>query len=143
MQQAMKNDGLKVLFLVRMTPIIPYGILNYLMGVTEIKTSHFLIANLGLLPGIMTQVFGGTTVATLTEMIMLEGGKTEENESVNLSYIVSVVASIFSILGFCFVTYKIRKILKKDFNIKTAAPGATELHRNKVSVTNSETRNEE
>lgn len=54
LQDAIKNEGLKVLFLVRMTPIIPYGVLNYLMGMTDIKVLHYIAGSFGLVPGIVT-----------------------------------------------------------------------------------------
>jgi uncharacterized membrane protein YdjX (TVP38/TMEM64 family) len=48
------------------------------MGITEIKTSHFIIGNLGMLPGVIVYVFIGTTISSIAEAA--GGGGSEDNK---------------------------------------------------------------
>lgn len=52
-------QGLKLVFLVRLTPVMPYNLLNYALGLTRIRTFHFVVASLGMLPGALLYVYSG------------------------------------------------------------------------------------
>mmetsp|Transcript_4496 Transcript_4496/g.5211 ORF Transcript_4496/g.5211 Transcript_4496/m.5211 type:complete len:246 (+) Transcript_4496:139-876(+) len=50
--KAVGEDGLRITLLLRLSPIIPFGINNYLCGCTGMKVSEFVIGTwLGVLPG--------------------------------------------------------------------------------------------
>mmetsp|Transcript_14246 Transcript_14246/g.26392 ORF Transcript_14246/g.26392 Transcript_14246/m.26392 type:complete len:259 (+) Transcript_14246:102-878(+) len=50
--KAVSKEGLKITLLLRLSPIIPFGINNYLCGVTGIKLWEFVVGTfLGVLPG--------------------------------------------------------------------------------------------
>lgn len=47
----MKKNGFKILFLLRLPPILPYDPLSYACGFTNIKYKHFILASvLGVIP---------------------------------------------------------------------------------------------
>lgn len=62
---AIEREGLKVCCLLRMTPLFPYAILNYLMGGTKISFKHYMIAGLGMIPRCVVYVYIGTTISNL------------------------------------------------------------------------------
>jgi uncharacterized membrane protein YdjX (TVP38/TMEM64 family) len=48
------EEGLKLMFLLRLSGIAPFVLTNYAMGVTSVRLSHFLFAMLGMIPTIAT-----------------------------------------------------------------------------------------
>ncbi len=64
--KGMETDGLFYLFLLRQIPLFPGFMINLLMGVTSIRTSHFyLITQLGMLPFTVIFVNAGTQIASI------------------------------------------------------------------------------
>lgn len=58
--RAIGKEGGKIVFLLRLTPIMPFSLGNYLFGLTKVKFSHYVLANLfGMLPGIILYVYIG------------------------------------------------------------------------------------
>lgn len=50
--RAIARRGWKIVFLLRLSPIVPYGLSNYLYGVSGIRFGPYLLASwLGMLPG--------------------------------------------------------------------------------------------
>jgi len=65
---AIETEGLKLIILLRLCPIIPFNMLNYLMGITSISVKHYNIGSLGMIPGTMVYVFIGTTISDIATM---------------------------------------------------------------------------
>ena len=58
--KAVSEEGWKVVALLRLSPLIPFNIQNYLYGVTEIKFWHYVSATLvGIFPGTLMYVYLG------------------------------------------------------------------------------------
>jgi uncharacterized membrane protein YdjX (TVP38/TMEM64 family) len=51
LDRALEREGRKVVFLVRLTPLIPFNVLNYALGVTRVRFRDYLIGSVGMLPG--------------------------------------------------------------------------------------------
>ena len=57
---AIGRQGFKMVLLVRLSPIFPFNTLNYLLGVTPVRTGAYVLANLlGMLPGMILYVYIG------------------------------------------------------------------------------------
>merc|ERR1712166_1481957 len=50
LDRTMMTGGLKMTFLMRLTPLIPYILLNYLLALTKISMRDFCLGTFGLLP---------------------------------------------------------------------------------------------
>lgn len=62
LDQAIGRKGFKMVLLVRLSPVFPFTLLNYLLGLTTIRTSSYILANLiGMLPGTFLYVYIGAT----------------------------------------------------------------------------------
>lgn len=53
------------MILLRLSPVIPYNVLNYLLGAYPVKLWHFLIANFAMIPGIVVYVYVGAAVSSI------------------------------------------------------------------------------
>jgi uncharacterized membrane protein YdjX (TVP38/TMEM64 family) len=60
--KAVRKEGWKVVALMRLSPLVPFGVQNYFFGVTSIKASHFVAATaFGIMPGTLVYLFLGAT----------------------------------------------------------------------------------
>ncbi len=58
---AIAREGFKIVFLLRLSPVFPFTILNVLLGVTKVTPGAYVLANLlGMLPGTFMYVYLGS-----------------------------------------------------------------------------------
>jgi len=57
--RAVGAEGRKIVFLLRLSPVFPFNLLNYALGLTQVKTSDYVIASIGMLPGTLLYVYTG------------------------------------------------------------------------------------
>ena len=60
LDRAIGSQGFKMVFLSRLSPAFPFNLLNYLLGLTAVRTGAYVVANLlGMLPGMFLYVYIG------------------------------------------------------------------------------------
>lgn len=67
--RAIAADGRRIVFLLRLSPAVPFTLLNYLLGVTRVRFADFLLGSVGMLPATVLYVYSGKVagdVATAT-----------------------------------------------------------------------------
>jgi len=57
--RAVEAEGLKIVFLLRLTPAVPFNLLNYALGLTRVRFADYGIASIGMLPGTLLYVYSG------------------------------------------------------------------------------------
>jgi uncharacterized membrane protein YdjX (TVP38/TMEM64 family) len=57
--RAVGAAGLKIVFLLRLSPVFPFNLLNYGLGLTRVRLRDYAIAALGMLPGTFLYVYYG------------------------------------------------------------------------------------
>ena len=65
----LKRNGFKLIFLMRMTPIMPYNVLNYFMGVTSLRMVDFNLGALGMIPLTAINVYIGVQLDSINDII--------------------------------------------------------------------------
>jgi uncharacterized membrane protein YdjX (TVP38/TMEM64 family) len=60
--RAVGREGRKIVFLLRLSPVFPFNLLNYALGLTRVRFVDYLVASLGMLPGTILYVYGGKLV---------------------------------------------------------------------------------
>ncbi len=69
LQAAIARQGLRILVLVRLSPVFPYSLMNYLFGLTRLRVSTYALGSwCGMLPGTFLYVYLGSTVQDLTAL---------------------------------------------------------------------------
>ena len=67
--EAVGKTGFKMVFLVRLSPIFPFNLLNYALGLTKVKfRAYFLASWIGMLPGTVMYVYLGSVAQNLTTL---------------------------------------------------------------------------
>jgi uncharacterized membrane protein YdjX (TVP38/TMEM64 family) len=63
------EEGWKIVFLLRLSPLVPFSILNYLLGVTRLSFRAYLGATAtGMIPAILLYTYLGSALASLGEV---------------------------------------------------------------------------
>jgi uncharacterized membrane protein YdjX (TVP38/TMEM64 family) len=58
--EAISSDGWKVVLLLRLSPLVPFNVQNYVFGVTDIPFWHYAAATVvGIIPGTLLSVYVG------------------------------------------------------------------------------------
>ena len=63
--KAVARQGLKIIFLVRLSPVFPYNLLNYGLGLTRVRLLDYVLAAFGMLPGTFLYVYYGKALGSL------------------------------------------------------------------------------
>jgi uncharacterized membrane protein YdjX (TVP38/TMEM64 family) len=66
---AVEHDGWKMVLLTRLSPIMPFSLINYALGLTKLSAWHFLVATeVGSIPAIAVYVYLGTVMGNLAKI---------------------------------------------------------------------------
>jgi len=104
---AVENNGLKIFCLLRLSPIVPFNVLNYVAGVTAISLRDYCLALFAMIPGTILWVFLGASAGSLVESGQAGGS----NQTVTI--VVVVVGAVFGILAIWLTTRYARKELNR------------------------------
>ncbi len=106
--EAVAREGWKIVGLVRLSPVFPFNLLNYLFGLTRVSLRHYIFASwIGMLPGTVMYVYVGSLAADLATLGA--GGRTRTPAEWAF-YAVGLVATIAVAL---YVTRLARNALEK------------------------------
>ena len=59
------SDGRRIVLLMRLSPVFPFGALNYALGLTRLRLADFLMAMIGIVPGTALYVYSGTVAGVV------------------------------------------------------------------------------
>ena len=62
---AIASQGGRIVFLLRLSPLFPFSLLNYALGLTRVRFRDYTIASLGMLPGTVLYVYYGSLAGEL------------------------------------------------------------------------------
>ncbi|GMI64248.1 hypothetical protein like AT5G19070 [Hibiscus trionum] len=66
---AIRRSGFKIVLLLRLAPLVPFSLLNYLLSVTPVSFGEYMLASwLGMVPLTLALVYVGTTVKDLSDV---------------------------------------------------------------------------
>ena len=69
MEDAVAQDGWRIVCLTRLSPVMPFSLINYTLGVTSISAWRFLIATeFGAVPATLVYVYIGTLIGNLARL---------------------------------------------------------------------------
>jgi len=67
---ALEEKGFRIMVLLRLSPIIPFNVLNYVSGITAIKFIHYCVACFAMLPGTILYVFLGASAGSCRKLVV-------------------------------------------------------------------------
>ncbi len=106
--EAIAKEGRKIVFLTRLSPIFPFNLLNYALGLTQVSLKDYVIGSLGMLPGTIMYVYIGSLAGNLAQL----GSSTVDPETAKIQWIIRIVGFIATVA----VTVYVTKVAKKALN---------------------------
>lgn len=76
--RAVAENGLRITFLLRLSPVFPFNLLNYALGLTQVSFRNYMIASVGMLPGTLLYVYYGRVIG---DVAALAGGDTPQADA--------------------------------------------------------------
>jgi uncharacterized membrane protein YdjX (TVP38/TMEM64 family) len=68
--RAVEVEGFKIVLLTRLSPALPFNVLNYAFGLTAVPFRTYLVASwIGMLPGTVMYVYLGSAAKTLASLL--------------------------------------------------------------------------
>lgn len=104
--RAIAKEGRKIVFLLRLSPAFPFNLLNYALGLTQVRFADYAVACLGMLPGTLLYVYYGKLAG---DVAALAGGAAPERGAEY--YAVLIVGLLATIVVTTIVTRTARKAL--------------------------------
>jgi uncharacterized membrane protein YdjX (TVP38/TMEM64 family) len=114
--RAVGREGFKIVALLRLSPIFPFNLLNYALGLTKVSFLQYVAASVAMLPGTLLYVYYGKALGSLAA---LAGGK--QAEKGNEFWIFLAVGLAATVLVTTYVTRLASKALKKEIEAPSAA----------------------
>jgi uncharacterized membrane protein YdjX (TVP38/TMEM64 family) len=66
--RAIGAHGRRIVFLLRLSPVFPFNLLNYALGLTRVRFVDYLAASIGMLPGTVLYVYYGTVIGSVARL---------------------------------------------------------------------------
>lgn len=109
---AVGKEGWKIVGLLRLSPIFPFNLLNYSLGLTKVCLKDYFLASwIGMMPGTVMYVYIGSLAGSLATL----GSERSPTTGEWILYGVGLVATVA-------VTVYVTKIARRALNQKIAPP---------------------
>jgi len=103
---AVGEHGLKIVFLMRLSPIFPFSYMNFALGLTRVHFRDYVLASVGMLPGTLLYVYYGQAIG---DVAAIAGGATQETSTAD--YVIRFVGLAATIAVTAIVTRIARRAL--------------------------------
>lgn len=118
--RAVGNEGLKIVFLLRLSPVFPFILLNYALGLTRVRLRDYALASVGMLPGTFLYVYLGKAAGDLAA-VLAQGGGAEAAEAGVGRWVVLGVGLAATVAVTALVTRIARRALTAEVGDEPAA----------------------
>lgn len=98
--------------LMRLCPLVPYVLFNYMVGLTKITLFDFVLGGVGMLPGVLLRVFIGSTLSALTQENFSIPSLFEGNKKY-LIITMGVAGMLIGIAGIAYITIVTKRYVRE------------------------------
>jgi uncharacterized membrane protein YdjX (TVP38/TMEM64 family) len=118
LDEAVGAQGFKVVLLARLSPVLPFNMLNLAFGLTKITFRDYLLASwIGMLPGALLYVYIGTAAKNLTDLDRVRENSTPATSSL---FILGLVTTIV-------LSLVLTRLARRALNALKPQPPSSEL----------------
>ena len=94
--RAVESEGFRLVFLLRLSPIVAYVLLNYVLGTSRVRFRDYLAGSIGMLPTVTAYVYVGKVIG---DVASVAGGAATPRgplwyAAITVGLIATVVASL-------------------------------------------------
>ena len=107
--KAVGKEGLKIVLLTRLSPIFPFNLLNYALGITGVSLQDYFLGSVGMIPGTIMYVYIGSLAGNLAFI-----GSEGKPDNMTLHWVIKIIGLIATIVMTIYVTKIAKKALEDD-----------------------------
>lgn len=107
--KAVSKEGLKIVLLTRLSPIFPFNLLNYALGITGVSLQDYFLGSVGMIPGTIMYVYIGSLAGNLAFI-----GSEGKPDNMILHWVIKIIGLIATIVMTIYVTKIAKKALEDD-----------------------------
>ena len=111
-RSAVADEGAWVMFLLRLSPVVPFVLLNYALALSGVRYRDFIVASVGMLPAIVMYVYYGKVAGDVAK---IAAGAPPRGP---VYYALLVVGLIATVVATTAVTRAGRKAMKSDVRFR-------------------------
>lgn len=115
--QAVAEEGIKIVLLTRLSPVFPFNLLNYAYGLTKVSFKDYVLGTLGILPGTIMFVYVGSLAQNLATI-----GAEDVKTPGGVEWAIRIIGFVATVI----VTVYVTKIAKKALNQRVETDTDTE-----------------
>mmetsp|Transcript_28722 Transcript_28722/g.72033 ORF Transcript_28722/g.72033 Transcript_28722/m.72033 type:complete len:357 (+) Transcript_28722:168-1238(+) len=109
---AIQQEAWKIVFLLRLAPLVPYSALNYALGLTSVGFWPYAITSaIGIIPGTFLYTYFGSLATDITSIVRGEGGP-----DTTTTIITAVVSGVVIIVVLVIITYYAKRALRQSLD---------------------------
>jgi uncharacterized membrane protein YdjX (TVP38/TMEM64 family) len=110
--EAIGREGRKIIFLLRLSPIFPFNLLNYALGLSRISLKDYAIGTTGILPGTIMYVYLGHLVGDLATLGT--GDEMQNPQAAMVRWVVNIVGLLATIAVTVYITRLAQRALNES-----------------------------
>lgn len=115
--RAVGQEGFKIVLLTRLSPIFPFNLLNYALGVTGVSLKDYILASVGMIPGTIMYVYIGSLAGSIATI----GGETQPDANPIAQWAIRIIGFVATVVVTLYVTKIARKALDESIDTGDAA----------------------
>ena len=114
--RAVGNEGFKIVTLTRLSPIFPFNLLNYGLGVTGVSLKDYVLASVGMIPGTIMYVYIGSLAGNIATI----GSETQPDANPIAQWAIRILGFAATVAVTLYVTKIARKALDESIDADMA-----------------------
>lgn len=108
---AIAREGLKIVILTRLSPVFPFNLLNYGLGITRVSLKDYILGFIGMIPGTVMYVYIGSLAGSLA---MLGTEQAASPETQRIQWVIRIIGFIATVAVTIYVTRVAKKALDQS-----------------------------
>lgn len=110
--KAVGKEGFKIVLLTRLSPVFPFNLLNYGLGVTGVSLKDYVLASVGMFPGTIMYVYIGSLAGSIATI----GGASQPDANPIAQWAIRIIGFIATVAVTLYVTKIARKALDESID---------------------------
>ncbi|MBD2628706.1 TVP38/TMEM64 family protein [Anabaena variabilis FACHB-164] len=107
--KAVSKKGFKIVFLTRLSPLFPFNLLNYALGITGVSFKDYFLGSVGMIPGTIMYVYIGSFAGNIALI-----GTEAQPTNMTLTWVIKIVSFIATLAVTIYVTNVAKKALEEE-----------------------------
>jgi uncharacterized membrane protein YdjX (TVP38/TMEM64 family) len=112
--RAVGREGFKIVALLRLSPVFPFNLLNYALGLTRVRFLDYFAASAAMLPGTLLYVYYGKAAGSLASAFAGGGAPAAGGQSKAASWALLAVGLLATVAVTTYVTRLAGKALRQE-----------------------------